>query len=186
MKMTHHISQTSFVGLSMATNKYSDRIIALAATAALVNDAKRGVVHKRFAALREGALILSVRVSPDQFTLCWLKEGDAIQEFNRVPAEVWQSIYNRARTVDHNVVPVALIRHVQAQIDDGSLVPFNSVKKGKLIEYTSRGTFPDNQGIIEEEGSGRRREAFIIGAPEPGAKGLMSLMTDRSIIFVPT
>ncbi len=158
----------------------------MSTTAALVSDVQRGVVHKRFAGLREGTLILSVRVSADRFLICWLKEGDTVQEFSNVPAAIWQSIYNRARPVEFAVVPIVLMRHVQDQIDTGSLVPFNSVKKGKLIEYTSRGTFPDNQGIIEEEGSGKRREAFIIGAPEPGTKGLMTLMTDRSIIFVPT
>ena len=165
----------------MATRDINSKILFLSVTAALASDVQRGVIHERFSELQEGSLILSVRTAADKFFVAWVK-GSGFRQFTNVPAPVWQAVYNRTREVTKEVAPVRLTRYVQNLIDSGDVVPFNAVKRGKLIKYLEQGTFPTCVGMIEDE-NGKARQAYIIGAPPVGSKGVMSLMTSKAIIF---
>lgn len=157
-------------------------VMVMEATNALLKDVQQGVLNDRFKALQPGRVLVSIRTGVDKFYLAWVDHG-GVQSYKNVPARVWTLLFNRLRPVeDTTMIPVVLSRSTQDQLDSGELTIFKSVKKGTLREYKSQGTFPNSVGIVEDE-TGKMREAYILGSPKINSKGLLSIMTDRSIIF---
>lgn len=162
-----------------------DGVMVMEATGAVLKDVQQGILHVRFKALVAGRVVIAARTSVDKFFLAWIDEGKGgVVSYHDVPAAIWQLIYNRLRPVSDAVISVPLSTYVQQQLDIGKVVPFNSVKRGTLRSYISKGTFPDSRGLVEDE-KGKLREACIVGAPKINDRGVLSIMTDRSIIFYP-
>lgn len=159
-------------------------MLTLAVTAAMHPDVQRGVVHRRFADLREGMLVVATRSSIDRFYMAWSGAKHVITELTNIPDTVWFKVYNRMRRADEASLAVPLVKHIRAKLDSGELVPFNAVKKGTLKRYISHGVYPGSVAIIVDE-AGKERTACVIGAPEVNATGHLAMMTDRSILFYP-
>jgi hypothetical protein len=137
-------------------------------------------LHSKFHSIKAGTHVFLVRTGKNALFCGFFDNTGKWFQYSNVPYIHYVRLLNRLFTIDG--IPA---RALSDKIKKLGIVRFNGAKVAKLSEYTHRKTFPNTLGIVRTQEGKTYEDCVVVGDPDVNAKGLLYLMLDNSLVFVP-